>query len=178
MITPVIDRALAEAACSWDEIDGIAVTYAPGLVGSLLVGTLAARTLAIVHKKPLYAIHHVEAHVYANFVVEDGRPKPEPTLALPATQPSFPMLALIVSGGHSQLVLFRAHGDYTLLADQCGRVMTVIVFRYLPRPSPAVSAIFALACGPYNLVGRERLHEEVSGGELMSVIFITFAAKR
>lgn len=148
MITPVIDRALAEAACSWDEIDGIAVTYAPGLVGSLLVGTLAARTLAIVHKKPLYAIHHVEAHVYANFVVEDGRPKPEPALALPAAQPSFPMLALIVSGGHSQLVLFRAHGDYTLLGqtqdDAVGEAFDKVA-KIIGLPYPGGPAIAAAA---------------------------------
>jgi putative glycoprotease GCP len=148
MITPVIDRALAEAACSWDEIDGIAVTYAPGLVGSLLIGTLAARTLALVHKKPLYAIHHVEAHVYANFVVEDGRPKPEPTLALPAAQPSFPMLALIVSGGHSQLVLFRAHGDYTLLGqtqdDAVGEAFDKVA-KIIGLPYPGGPAIAAAA---------------------------------
>lgn len=103
MINPVIDRALAEANLGWDDIDAIAVTYAPGLIGSLLVGTLAARTLAVLKDKPLYPIHHVEAHVYANFLNE--------------TAPEFPMLALIVSGGHSQLVLFRDHGDYELLGQ-------------------------------------------------------------
>ncbi|PID32675.1 tRNA (adenosine(37)-N6)-threonylcarbamoyltransferase complex transferase subunit TsaD, partial [Candidatus Saccharibacteria bacterium] len=66
-IGPVVDEALTLANCGWDDIDAIAVTYAPGLIGSLLVGTLAARTLAVVHDKPLYPIHHVEAHVYANF---------------------------------------------------------------------------------------------------------------
>jgi N6-L-threonylcarbamoyladenine synthase len=103
MINPVINRALSDAQCSWDDIDAIAVTYAPGLVGSLLVGTLAARTLALLKHKPLYPIHHVEAHVYANF--------------LSSTPPLFPMLALIVSGCHSQLVLFQAHGDYELLGQ-------------------------------------------------------------
>lgn len=113
MINPVINRALSEAGCSWDDIDAIAVTYAPGLVGSLLVGTLAARTLALLHNKLLYPIHHVEAHVYANFIVEQTNTE----LTLPSRQPAFPMLALIVSGGHSQLVLFRDHGDYTLLGQ-------------------------------------------------------------
>jgi len=122
-INPVIDEALTKASCTWDDIDAIAVTYAPGLIGSLLVGTLAARTLAIVHNKPLYPIHHVEAHVYANFITTQG---PEygvwsmeygDRLQLPSRQPEFPMLALIVSGGHSQLVLFRMHGDYELLGQ-------------------------------------------------------------
>jgi len=105
MINPVIDKALSEAQLTWDDIDAIAVTYAPGLVGSLLIGTLAARTLAIIKNKPLYPIHHVEAHVYANFLNDNA--------------PEFPMLALIVSGGHSQLVLFRDHGDYELLGQTC-----------------------------------------------------------
>lgn len=103
VINPVINQALSEANCTWDDIDAIAVTYAPGLIGSLLVGTLAARTLAAIKQKPLYPIHHVEAHVYANFLNE--------------TAPEFPMLALIVSGGHSQFVLFKDHGDYELLGQ-------------------------------------------------------------
>lgn len=161
MINPVIRKALADADCNWDDIDAIAVTYAPGLVGSLLVGTLAARTLAKLHNKPLYAIHHVEAHVYANFIVEQqqneipagqqsqpsrrgtkGEEQPDTLLPgaksvparngtstgtvvnagqslleLPSKQPAFPMLALIVSGGHSQLVLFKDHGDYRLIGE-------------------------------------------------------------
>ena len=70
VVNPVIRTALEEANCTWDDIDAIAVTYAPGLIGSLLVGTLAARTLAVLHDKPLYKIHHVEAHVYANFITK------------------------------------------------------------------------------------------------------------
>lgn len=115
-INPVIDKALSDADCTWEDIDAIAVTYAPGLIGSLLVGTLAARTLALLKNKPLYPIHHVEAHVYANFLNEvKGSSLSE--LKLPSVQPEFPMLALIVSGGHSQLVLFRDHGDYELLGQ-------------------------------------------------------------
>lgn len=149
-INPVIEDALAQAQCTWDDIDAIAVTYAPGLIGSLLVGTLAARTLAILHDKPLYPVHHVEGHVYANFITEDGRsvagdkllPSEKqsaaradvsarseavshsakliptlPHLNLPSAQPTFPMLALIVSGGHTQLVFFHGHGDYELLGQ-------------------------------------------------------------
>ena len=181
VINPVINKALADAGCAWDDIDAIAVTYAPGLIGSLLVGTLAARTLAIINKKPLYKIHHVEAHVYANFITEqgpktdesgfatsstevpaqtqlnghseilddrglseppaassadhqerymdsdwraeatseeDGGKDAKPTpLILPKRQPTFPLLALIVSGGHSQLVFFRDHSDFDLIGQ-------------------------------------------------------------
>lgn len=114
VINPVINQALATANTSWDDIDAIAVTYAPGLIGSLLVGTLAARTLAILKDKPLYPIHHVEAHVYANFITGQTDSL---SLSLPSKQPEFPMLALIVSGGHSQLALFKDHGDYELLGQ-------------------------------------------------------------
>lgn len=114
VINPVINQALSQASLSWDDIDAIAVTYAPGLVGSLLVGTLAARTLALLKHKPLYPIHHVEAHVYANFITQQA---PHLSFALPSKQPEFPMLALIVSGGHSQLVLFKEHGNYELLGQ-------------------------------------------------------------
>ncbi|CAN5413205.1 tRNA (adenosine(37)-N6)-threonylcarbamoyltransferase complex transferase subunit TsaD [soil metagenome] len=140
----------------WDMIDGIAVTYGAGLGGSLLVGVMTARTLAIAKDKPLYAINHVEGHVYANFLTSAGtlddaaleapllsrgrvstassaaHPRlasPESpaavrhwklgnkTYVLPTEQPIFPCLALIVSGGHSQLALFRGHFDYTLLGQ-------------------------------------------------------------
>ena len=102
-INPVINKALAEANLTIDDIDAIAVTYAPGLIGSLLIGTLAARTLAILHHKPLVKVQHVEGHVYANFLNEK--------------QAEFSLLALIVSGGHSQLVLFKDHGNYELLGQ-------------------------------------------------------------
>ncbi|MDB5164821.1 MAG: gcp, putative tRNA threonylcarbamoyladenosine biosynthesis protein Gcp [Candidatus Saccharibacteria bacterium] len=111
VIMPVVQQALDEASCTWDDIDAIAVTYGAGLGGSLLIGVLTARTLAITYKKPLYAINHVEGHVYANFLTETSLPG----YAMRAKQPEFPMLAIIVSGGHSQLVLFRDHFDYTLL---------------------------------------------------------------
>ena len=112
-ITPVINQALADAKCDWQDIDGIAVTYGAGLGGSLLIGVLTARTLAITQNKPLYAINHVEGHVYANFLTKTSLPG----YLLPKNQPEFPMLALIVSGGHSQLALFKNHFDYTLLGQ-------------------------------------------------------------
>ncbi|QQG50845.1 MAG: tRNA (adenosine(37)-N6)-threonylcarbamoyltransferase complex transferase subunit TsaD [Candidatus Saccharibacteria bacterium] len=134
VINPVINQALSDAQLTWDDIDAIAVTYAPGLIGSLLVGTLAARTLAVLKNKPLYPIHHVEAHVYANF--------------LNKTAPEFPMLALIVSGGHSQLVLFQDHGNYELLGqtqdDAVGeafdKVAKIIGLPYPGGPSIAKAA--------------------------------------
>ena len=104
---------IAEKA--WDEIDAIACTTMPGLIGSLLIGSLTARTLALIKSKPFYPIHHVEGHVYANFITEAA---PELNLDnLRKTQPKFPMLALIVSGGHSQIVLFRDHGNYELIGQ-------------------------------------------------------------
>lgn len=147
VINPVINRALSDANCSWDDIDAIAVTYAPGLIGSLLVGTLAARTLALIHNKPLYPIHHIEAHVYANFIVEKRESQTD-NLILPSKKPNFPMLALIVSGGHSQLVLFRDHGDYELLGqtqdDAVGeafdKVAKIIGLPYPGGPSIAKAA--------------------------------------
>jgi N6-L-threonylcarbamoyladenine synthase len=88
---------------SWNEIDGIAVTYGAGLSGSLLIGVLTARTLAIAKNLPLYGVNHVEAHVYSNFLIEPA--------------PEFPVLSLIVSGGHTQLVLFKDHFDYQILGQ-------------------------------------------------------------
>lgn len=145
VINPVIEQVLTDAHLSWDDIDGIAVTYAPGLLGSLLVGTLAARTLAHQKNIPLYPIHHVEAHVYANFITEQTDSL---SLTLPTKQPEFPMLALIVSGGHSQLVLFRDHGDYELLGqtqdDAVGeafdKVAKIIGLPYPGGPSIAEAA--------------------------------------
>jgi N6-L-threonylcarbamoyladenine synthase len=110
---PVIKSALETAGCTWDDIDAIAVTQGAGLGGSLLIGVLTARTLAIAKKKPLYAINHVEAHLYANFLTETSLPG----YVLASAQPQFPILGLIVSGNHSQLVLFRDHFDYTLLGQ-------------------------------------------------------------
>ncbi len=145
VINPVINRALTDANLTWDQIDAIAVTYAPGLIGSLLVGTLAARTLAILKNKPLYPIHHVEAHVYANFITSQS----DQALALPSKQPIFPMLALIVSGGHSQLALFKDHGDYELLGqtqdDAVGeafdKVAKILGLPYPGGPSIAKAAL-------------------------------------
>lgn len=135
VINPVINQALKEANLSWDDIDAIAVTYAPGLIGSLLIGTLAARTLSILKNKPLHPIHHIKAHVYANFLGEKT--------------PEFPVLALIVSGGHSQIMLFRSHNDYEILGQTCDdavgeafdKVAKIIGLPYPGGPSIAKAAI-------------------------------------
>lgn len=101
VILPVIDEAIKKAGTDWEQIDAIAVTQGPGLLGSLLIGVLTARTLAIAKKKPLYGVNHVEAHVYAAFLEKN--------------QPQFPLLALIASGKHSDVVLFGNHLNYKLL---------------------------------------------------------------
>lgn len=103
----------------WDQINAIAVTQGPGLLGSLLIGVLTARTLAIAKKKPLYAINHLEAHVYASFITEAGSnfKKQNSNFKLAEKVPQFPLLALIVSGGHTLLVLFKNHFDYQLLGQ-------------------------------------------------------------
>ena len=106
VIMPVIKKALADANCSWDEIDAIAVTHAPGLLGSLLIGTLTARTLAILHEKPLYAVHHLKSHVYANWI----QPGSESTKV-----PEFPLLALVISGGHTQILYMRGHNQFEIV---------------------------------------------------------------
>jgi N6-L-threonylcarbamoyladenine synthase len=104
-ILPVLEEALAQSRADWDAIDAIAVTHGPGLAGALLVGVNVAKGLAYARAKPLLGINHLEGHVYANWL-ETG-----PT----AAEPTFPLVALIVSGGHSDLVLSDGHGQYRRL---------------------------------------------------------------
>jgi N6-L-threonylcarbamoyladenine synthase len=147
-IIPSVKEALEVADTDWDDIDAIAVTYGAGLGGSLLVGVLTARTLAITKQKPLYAINHVEGHVYANFLTE-ASPALSANYQLPEKAPEFPLLAQIVSGGHSQLVLFRDHFNYTLLGqthdDAIGeafdKVAKVIGLPYPGGPSVSKAAL-------------------------------------
>jgi len=143
-IIPVIEQSLSDANVVWRDIDGIAVTNGAGLGGSLLVGVLTARTLSIVKQKPLYAINHVEGHIYANFITST-------TLSgyrLPSSQPEFPLLGLIVSGGHSQLVLWNNHFDYLLLGrthdDAIGEAFDKIA-KMLGLPYPGGPSIAELA---------------------------------
>ncbi len=101
-IIPVIDESLQVAHVTPHDIDLIAVTHGPGLIPALIVGVSAAKTLAYAWEKPLIGIHHIEGHIYAN--------------ALTSAQPlTFPLLALVVSGGHTQLVLMRNHLQYDII---------------------------------------------------------------
>ncbi|MEI9913825.1 MAG: tRNA (adenosine(37)-N6)-threonylcarbamoyltransferase complex transferase subunit TsaD [Candidatus Saccharibacteria bacterium] len=111
VINKFIQEALDEAKCTWDDIDAMAVTYGAGLSGSLLIGVMAARTIAIAKKKPLYAVNHILAHIYVNFLTDTALTD----YLMPKEQPKYPMLAVVVSGGHSQLMIFRDHFDYELL---------------------------------------------------------------
>ncbi|MBR3414932.1 tRNA (adenosine(37)-N6)-threonylcarbamoyltransferase complex transferase subunit TsaD [Candidatus Saccharibacteria bacterium] len=98
---PVVNKALKDANLTWEQIDKIAVTHTPGLLGSLLIGTLTARTLAILHDKPLYPVHHLKSHIYANW--------------LTGNQPEFPLLALVVSGGHTQIIRMTKHNQFEII---------------------------------------------------------------
>lgn len=106
-IVPVIDLALEQAEVGPSQIDAVAVTEGPGLAGSLLVGVNVAKTLAFVWEKPLIPVNHLEGHIYANWLTLPGQEEVQ--------EPSFPLVCLIVSGGHTELVLMRGHGDYILL---------------------------------------------------------------
>jgi len=106
-VVPVLDEAWADAGATWDDVDAIAVTYGPGLAGSLLVGINFAKALAWVHDRPLIGVNHLEGHVYAAWlhdVAGDDRP-----------DPVFPLVALVVSGGHTFLAEMDEHLTYRLL---------------------------------------------------------------
>jgi N6-L-threonylcarbamoyladenine synthase len=136
VILTVINKALTDAKVSWEQIDGIAVTNGPGLMGSLLIGTLTARTLSWIREKPIYPVHHVLGHIYANWLLPE--------------QPKFPVLALIVSGGHTHLFYLRNHLDVQLLGrtqdDAVGEAYDKVAKLIgLPYPGgPAIDGIFKL----------------------------------
>ena len=102
-IVPVVEEAMAQAKASWVDLTAIAVTHGPGLAGSLLVGLNAAKGLALAQNLPLVGVNHLEGHIYANWI--------------DAPEPQFPLLCLIVSGGHTELILMREHGRYELLGS-------------------------------------------------------------
>src|SRR6266704_1508165 len=113
-ILPVLKESLATPASdvfdTLHNVDAIAVTYGPGLIGSLLVGVETAKTLAFVLNKPIIPVNHMVGHIYANFITEN--------FLLPPSHfspPEFPLLALVVSGGHTDLLLMKKHGDFQLL---------------------------------------------------------------
>lgn len=107
-ITPVITQALREANITLAQVDAIAVTRGPGLAGSLAVGLNAAKGLALGSGKPLIGVNHLEGHLYSAWLHPADAPQPEPP---------FPLLALIVSGGHTELVLIRKHLHYQRLGS-------------------------------------------------------------
>lgn len=110
-IQPVIEQALQEANVAHiSALDAIAVTHGPGLAGSLLVGVNTAKGLAFASGLPLLPVNHLEGHIYSNWLVAPGRPAPVPDNA-------FPAVILIVSGGHTELVLMQGHGRYRLLGS-------------------------------------------------------------
>ncbi|MDD2766637.1 MAG: tRNA (adenosine(37)-N6)-threonylcarbamoyltransferase complex transferase subunit TsaD [Candidatus Moranbacteria bacterium] len=132
-IVPVIEETFSKSHLTKNDIDLIAVTEGPGLMPALLIGVSAAKTLALVWNKPLIGIHHIEGHIYANFLGKN--------IAIPNTKylisnespnsshsknqaslikhqaSTFPLIALVVSGGHTQLVLMQKHFDYTILGE-------------------------------------------------------------
>ena len=205
-ILPVIDQAMSDAHVTWDDITHLAVTHTPGLLGSLLIGTLTARTLAILHNKPLYAVHHLKSHIYSNWLkdessrrgesfpctkVEPGctfrdNKEPRPTVKktlIPFSStclhraektgyrsffddrdeapiekstsgstystkksitPVFPLLALVISGGHTQIIYMKKHNDFqiigTTLDDAVGECFDKIA-KILGLPYPGGPSI-------------------------------------
>jgi N6-L-threonylcarbamoyladenine synthase len=101
-ILPVIEEGLAEAGVDWSDLAAVAVTYGPGLAGSLLVGVNTAKGLAWGRGLPLLGINHIEAHIYANWLADTAPPE-------------FPVVCLVVSGGHTELILMTGHSQYQRL---------------------------------------------------------------
>lgn len=153
-IISVIKQALSDARVRPSQIDFIAVTVGPGLIGSLLVGVDTAKALAYVLKKPIIPINHIEAHLYANFgggkiwkirnptfVPSSGRGKSE-------IRNIFPAIGMVVSGGHTSIILMRGHGDYKLLGttidDAAGeafdKVAKILNLSYPGGPSISLEA--------------------------------------
>ncbi|HRY82702.1 MAG TPA: tRNA (adenosine(37)-N6)-threonylcarbamoyltransferase complex transferase subunit TsaD [Candidatus Moranbacteria bacterium] len=116
-IMPVINEALEKAQISSRDIDLIAVTNGPGLIPALLIGVETAKTLSYLWKKPLIGIHHIEGHIYANFIpLEQDKINATKSYKLKAKS-CFPILCLVVSGGHTQLILMKKHLDYEIIGQ-------------------------------------------------------------
>lgn len=101
-LTIVLEAAMRQGELTFVDIDAIAVTEGPGLVGALLIGVNAAKALAFAHNIPLVPVHHIAGHIYANRIV---------------TEMKFPLLALVVSGGHTELVYMREHGHFEVIGE-------------------------------------------------------------
>lgn len=135
-IDSVVDQAVTDAGIAYEQIDAIAVTQGPGLVGSLLVGINYAKGLALMSGKPLLGINHLEGHIYSLWLTQ------------PFAEPEFPVLVLIVSGGHSELLLMTGHGQYQRLGgtidDAAGEAFDK-VGRLLNLPFPGGPSIERVA---------------------------------
>nr|WP_246629379.1 tRNA (adenosine(37)-N6)-threonylcarbamoyltransferase complex transferase subunit TsaD [Mesobacillus maritimus] len=101
-VTLVLEEAFRQGKVGIDEIDAIAVTEGPGLVGALLIGVNAAKALAFAHNIPLVNVHHIAGHIYANRLIEEM---------------NFPLLSLVVSGGHTELVFMKEHGHFEVIGE-------------------------------------------------------------
>jgi len=136
LILPIVKSALSDAGIDKRDIDGIAVTYGPGLAGALLVGLNFAKAMALALKIPYFGVNHMEGHLFSNSVLETG---PQP-----------PFICLIVSGGHTQLVLVRNWGEYQILGktrdDAAGEAFDKVA-KMLDLPYPGGPAIDKLASG-------------------------------
>lgn len=141
-ITIVLDQALKTSGMSMDDIDAIAVTYGPGLIGSLLVGLQAAKTLSFIYNKPLVPVHHIAGHIYANNI---GKAM------------NFPLISLVVSGGHTELVLMKENYSFEYIGgtldDAVGecydKVARVIGLAY--PGGPKLDALTHTGIDSYNL---------------------------
>lgn len=141
-ITIVLEECLTKANMTMDDIDAIAITYGPGLIGSLLIGLEAAKTLAFIYNKPLIPVHHIAGHIYANSLVKELQ---------------FPLLAVVVSGGHTELVEMPKHYTFNKLGgtldDAIGecydKVARVIGLEY--PGGPKVDKLAAIGNKTYNL---------------------------
>jgi N6-L-threonylcarbamoyladenine synthase len=143
-IVPVIEQAMREAHLGFDDLDAVAVTYGPGLAGSLLVGVNAAKGLALGRNLPLVGVNHLEAHIYAHWLEVESEDAATSPRAKQGKALTFPLLAVIVSGGHTELIMVRDHGDYEYLGgtldDAAGEAFDK-VGRLLGLPYPGGPAI-------------------------------------
>lgn len=132
-VTIVLEETLKKANITMDNIDAIAVTYGPGLIGSLLVGLIAAKTISYIYKKPLIPVHHIAGHIYANNLVQ---------------KMEFPLIALVISGGHTELIYMNEHYMFKkiggTLDDAVGECYDKVA-RVLGLPYPGGPAIDKLA---------------------------------
>ena len=141
-VTLVFEESLVQANVTWADIDAIAVTEGPGLIGSLLIGINAAKALAFVHNIPLIGVHHIAGHIYANQLVKPLQ---------------FPLLALVVSGGHTELVYMKDHYDFEVIGetldDAVGEAYDKVARTLsLPYPGgPHIDRLAAIGEDTYNL---------------------------